>query len=338
MTKSLIQCPRDEGPHVDSFEWWHWNANLKSANGTAASAMFALFKAKPIPLLPELWSSHSIVSLGKDSKSAPRFGFYPALDHSTWKKDGFSARADNQFEMKRDGPRTYALSTPDMDLRFTAVKPPFLVGGTGQVDLGTSRTFYYSLPRLEAEGTIRINAKPIRVRGLVWMDHQWNPIVVSRENVWNWFSFHLSDGTDLQCFEFGRTKPVRLATVSRPDGSSFVSKRVTCTPSKRKWTSPTTDIPYDLSWRIRIPEAKIDLTVEPVTRKNEVLFGPVVYWEGSTRVHGSVHGHAVTGDGFLEIVPSVDLKRVALSLAKKSGQDVLHRVESAVRSVLTRVG
>lgn len=338
MTPPRIRFPHDEGPHPHSFEWWYWNANLKTSSGKRCSAMFTLFRAKLNPFLPELWSTHTVVSHEGSAAVSPRFGFYSSLAQDEWKKGGFVIRADHQFEMKRDGVNLYTLSTPDMDLRLTSQKPPLLIGGAGHVDLRSSEAFYYSLPRLAVEGTIRIKGRRTRVSGLAWMDHQWNPFTLSRENVWNWFSIHLSDGTDLMCFEFGRTTPVRLATISRPDGSTIVSKRVSFVAPKRPWKSGTTDIPYDLSWQIKIPDAKIDLAVDPITKKNEVLFGPVVYWEGPTRVRGSIGGRAVTGDGFLEIVPRSDLKQVALALAKKGGQDVLRHVGSAIRAILTRVG
>jgi predicted secreted hydrolase len=302
----LIVFPDDEGPHKEPFEWWYWNMNLSDANGKSYSAMFTLFRARP-PACPDMWSTHEIVACAGREKAHPQFHMYAGVDRAVWEKTHFDIGVNRRFRMEKTTSGAYEVVTPDMHLRMTPVKPPILIGGTGLVDLGISKSFYYTLPRMEASGTIRVGAKRIAVSGLAWMDHQWHPFTISRETVWKWFSVHLSDGTDVQCFEFGKTNIVRLVTVSHPDGTQSSSSVAHFVPVGEAWVSPDTRLPYQLDWRVMMSDLKMDLTFRPEVHACEAIFGPVIYWEGSMNVTGKVNGRDVTGLGFFEYVPNADI-------------------------------
>jgi len=186
------------------------------------------------------------------------------------------------------------------------VKPPLLIDGTGDVDLKTTRTFYYSLPRLECKGKININEKDFGVSGLAWMDHQWSPITFDREHVWKWFCFQLADGTDLQCFDYGKSRHARLATISKADGEVRVFKKVDFKQTGEYWTSSKSGAAYPVSWKINIPEGKMTLECKPAIKNQELLHGPFRYWEGPINVQAIINGKRIWGKGFMELngIPS----------------------------------
>ena len=335
--KPTISFPRDERPHPERLEWWYWNANLEDADGKSYSAMFTLFRSRPTAL-PDMWSTHEIVSSDGKDPAKPSFHLYTSVDHAEWTDDYFSIGVQHAFRMEKKKDGEYHVVTPDMNLRMTMTKPPILIGGTGLVDLGISKTFYYTLPRLEASGTIRVGAKRVHVRGLAWMDHQWHPITVSPETVWKWFSMHLSDGTDIQCFEFGKTNIVRMATVSWPDGTQSVSDDVRFSPIDGKWKSQDTGLSYQVDWKIEIALKDITLTLHPDVRACEAVFGPVIYWEGPMGVSGKIDGRHVTGVGFFEHVPNADLSIAMNAVFRHATQRIGRAVRHAAKSIFTRAG
>jgi predicted secreted hydrolase len=53
-------------------------------------------------------------------------------------------------------------------------------------------------------------------------------------------------------------------------------------PLGHKWTSPTTNIPYFLSWGIKIKDWVIE--TEPLIKDCEMNHGFISYWEGPVQV------------------------------------------------------
>lgn len=301
MPTPLIRFPRDEGIHPHGMEWWYWNGNLKDRSGKAHAFMLTLFKFTPIRL-KTVWFLHSLVASDAGPVFEPRFDvFTGGLDCGSFVGHRLRARVRGKLVMQKTGAASYALRSPQMSLTMRAVKPPILIGG-GLVNLKTSKTYYYSFPRLACRGSIIVGARRVPVTGLAWMDHQWNPITFHRENAWRWFSFHLSDGTDVQCFDFGKRRRTRIATVSNPDGSSATTTRITFTPRGPRWKSPHTGASYPLRWRIRIPGLKISLECSPRITDGEMRFGAVNYWEGPMSARGTRNGKKIEGDGFMELV------------------------------------
>jgi predicted secreted hydrolase len=64
----------------------------------------------------------------------------------------------------------------------------------------------------------------------------------------------------------------------------------------RSWRSPETGAEYPVAWRLRVPALAVDLEVEAVLDRQELVLEPVVYWEGALKVGGSHKGR-----GFLEM-------------------------------------
>jgi hypothetical protein len=78
--------------------------------------------------------------------------------------------------------------------------PPLPVGGTGFVVWGggLESTYYYSLTRLDIEGTLRVVDREYEVSGIGWMDHQWGNFAGAvGGQFWEWFSIQLENNVEL---------------------------------------------------------------------------------------------------------------------------------------------
>jgi predicted secreted hydrolase len=99
----------------------------------------------------------------------------------------------------------------------------------------------------------------------------------------------------------GHTVPIRLGTPS-PAGRGTLGG-FTLEP-QRTWTSPITRAQYPVAWRLRIPDAGVDLEVRAVVDQQELATtrsAGVSYWEGAIDVSGQVRGHDTRGRGYLEM-------------------------------------
>ena len=66
------------------------------------------------------------------------------------------------------------------------------------------------------------------------------------------------------------------------------------------WQSSESKGVYPSRWRVVIPSAQIDLTVEPWIAEQEMRVS-FPYWEGAVRFSGASGGLAVTGNGYVEL-------------------------------------
>ena len=68
------------------------------------------------------------------------------------------------------------------------------------------------------------------------------------------------------------------------------------------WKSPHTGVSYPNGWRVLVPSAKINVTLEPTVDDQElaVTAGGVSYWEGSVAAADPATGKAL-GIGYVEL-------------------------------------
>lgn len=297
-----IKFPKDEKVHPQAMEWWYWNGHLKDRAGLAYAFMASLFKVK-LPALKPVWFLHSFISSVKGQKFYPDTRlFFRGLDQGSMAGGKLKASARGYFSMRQESLGKFSLEIPHLRLRLLSEKPPLPTGGTGELDFKTSKSCCYSLTRLQVQGELELEGKRKKVRGLAWMDHQWSPLALDQEHVWTWFALQLNDGTELSCFEYGRKIKTRLATLSRPDGSVAVTKRVRLVRVGLPWISPKTGAQYPLHWKISLPEFGLEVATRPLLKNQEMLFGPLNYWEGPLKVVAKSKGKKIGGVGFLEIV------------------------------------
>lgn len=290
-------------------EWWYWSGHVTSLASDAAehrdySFMLALFKIKPFGIGP-IWFTHSLVSCIETGEFEPSIDFFlTGFDKGSFPKGELKVKAGKKLAIDKIGERGYVLKTPRFELELAALKPAMPVGGSGLIDLKSSKTWYYSYPRLQVAGRLRVSEVDDwkAIKGSAWMDHQCSPVSFNNEHVWKWFSFQLGDGTDLMCFSYGRKKEAVLATMSLPDGSIKATADCRLIPGKAAWTSPVTGAKYPVEWTFEIPGWDVELRARAKIEEQEMLFGLMNYWEGPLKTEGYIGKAPVKGDGFMELV------------------------------------
>jgi predicted secreted hydrolase len=313
-----IIFPRDEKAHDKIIEWWYWNGHLKGEDGNHYAFMDCLFQADSskvkLPFLKapfrQTYFSHSVLSDLKNQQAYPVIDYVSLISRDSFKGELLSVDyiGANILEgftvssIEETMPFKYRLRADNFDLILTSTKKPLLEGGRGFLDLGDRSTYYYSLTNLATEGFIKVKNKKIKVKGKSWMDHQWADAPYAKDT-WNWFSIQLDNNIELVCFEYvGEDRTTAYAGISYQNGRTEHFKDIRFTPIGDIWKSSKTRASYPLSWRIEIPERKIDLTVKPLIKNQEMIFGTLNYWEGPLSVGGKFGSKKVTGQGFLELV------------------------------------
>ncbi len=316
-----IKFPLDEQAHDKIIEWWYWNGNLHDHAGNRYAFMDCLFQVKPLKIrfpfmkmpFDKAYFSHSLLSdIGKQ-KSYPTIDYLSLVSRDSFKQsllfinyidtnliDGYVVSSMVEIE-----PLKYRIRAENLDLILTAQKKPLLVAGSGYLSLGKDTTYYYSLTNLKTEGIIRIGGKEIKVSGKSWMDHQWADAPYSKKakDKWNWFSLQFDDNTEMLCYEWScGDKKMSVVGISYPNGKIEHLTEVVFRPIGKEWTSSKTKARYPLNWQIEIPTKKIKLTVTPLIKNQEMIFGTLNYWEGPISVSGNLGNKKATGRGFLELV------------------------------------
>jgi len=339
-----VSFPQDENEHRYIVEWWYFNGNLEDRRGNQYAFMDCLFKFDikrikfpfiselPIPV-NNIYSHHSILSDISRQKSYPHIDYVVRPSRDSFRKPLLFVKHGN-CHIRKMCNAEYLLKNSQVSLRMKPNKGPMLEGKRGFIVLpGHRSTYYYSLTGMEAQGTVIVNGGPTRVRGRCWMDHQWANVKY-KKNKWIWLSMQMDDGTDIMCFEYGKRKAKRLACIMDKNGKQANTTRIRMKPTGTVWTSPYTRTEYPLSWRIEIPCRKAELVAEPAIKNQEMLFGPINYWEGPLKISGTFDGRDVSGRGFLELTgyePKCGLPRLvrqelqnAISYELKGVRQMLH--------------
>ena len=201
-----------------------------------------------------------------------------------------------------------------IDVRLRALKPPVLNGAAGlsqkSADPGNA-SYYYSVPRMQTEGSIHVDGREFTVSGLSWLDREWSTSALSEGQVgWDWFSIQLDDGRELMLYrlrrEDGSVDPFDSGTLVGTDGSvrRLGSGDVTYAPVKH-WESPQTGARYPVEWRLVVEPLDIELDVTPLLPGSEMDVS-VRYWEGAVDVNGTRNGVAISGRGYVELTGYAD--------------------------------
>jgi predicted secreted hydrolase len=320
--KPRIRLPKDESIHRNyDGEWWYFNGFLEGKHRYAF--MHCLFRMRgekiklPLLTLPikELFFSHSILfDLTKRRIYRETLPVVIPSEDSFQKKDLFinyhylfqKDLADYEIARRENILR---IKNRFLDLSCTQTKSPLLEGGTGFVDLGKKKTYYYSYTNMKAVGYVGKD----RVRGKVWHDRQWFNLNSAGDDAWVWFSIQMADNTELVCANY---KGRKYAYLLHPDNRQE-SCRVKFTPAGKVWKSPVSGLIYELEWEISIKNYTV--RTRPIIKECEVNFGVVNYWEGPLEV--LVNGKRERG--FMECV--LPNQPTLINLSLKVGEQDLFR-------------
>ena len=302
-----FRFPEDHGPHPEfRTEWWYYTGNLSTREGRQFGFQLTFFRSAFAPSMPERsskWATrqaylaHFTVSdvEGKQFRSFER-----------WSR-GVLGLAGSQGEPFRVWLRDWSTegmrlrASEDniaLDLTLQPGKPPVLQGERGlsrkSAEPGNA-SYYYSLTRMPTSGTIRLGSDRFPVSGLAWMDREWSTSSLGRDQVgWDWFALQLGDGRDLMLYQLrrkdGTADSMSNGTLVSPTGESrHLGLDDFELEVLERWKSPRSGAVYPAKWRLRIPSADLDLTIEPLLADQE-LDVSFRYWEGAVRIAGSFRG------------------------------------------------
>ncbi|HZF13984.1 MAG TPA: lipocalin-like domain-containing protein [Thermoanaerobaculia bacterium] len=323
-----FRFPADHGPHPEfRTEWWYYTGNLATQAGRRFGFQLTFFRHALSPHPPERasrWAASQVYlahfaltdveggrfhSFERLERGALGLAGAEALPFRVWLGDWSSRLAGGPEGVSTATPMhlraaAHAADTASIDLTLEAGKPPVLEGDHGLSRKGAEpgqASYYYSLSRMPAAGTVGVGGERFAVSGLAWMDREWSTRSLGRDQVgWDWFALQLADGREVMLYRLrrrdGSVDPSSSGTLIAADGSSRpLSLADFRLETSGSWTSPRSGARYPARFRLRLPAAGLDLDVRPLLADQE-LDTSFRYWEGAVAVAGTV-----AGSGYVEL-------------------------------------
>ena len=301
----------EEGVHGDvQIEWWyHWGFLTDEAGGEWC-CFSSFFRTHDVGLPATRYFIYDLANLQtgerryRSAAGAEALPLFTALSGATkfpaphqvipgapLEKAGDPLRLQyGRDSLERTSPRKYRLKVGEVDLELRASADAMAIEGTGLTGIERPEEMrYYSLPRLEAKGSVRGK----KASGVFWYDHQWGATWNQPTVGWSWWGLQLDDGSNVNAYALRDIKTGQtLRSVCTHDRRVYP---LLATP-RETWESPT-KVRYPVSWTLKA--GPLDLTIEPIQKEREspILGEQQSIWEGPVRVRGSVSGR-----GFQELV------------------------------------
>ena len=323
-----LTFPQDFGAHPEfRTEWWYYTGNLDTPEPERRHFGFELtiFRVGLLPPTVELpddskWYDHSLFfahfavsdiaaehfyAFERYSRRGPGLAGAQADPYHVWLEDW------NITESKQGIYRMQAIQDGiALDLTLSDEMGVVLHGENGYSQKGeqpTNASYYYSQPRLRAEGIVEVGSTRYPVKGLAWKDHEFSSGVLDENQIgWDWFSLQFEDGAALMLFQLRE----RGGGISSASSGTFIRADGTPQPLSHddfaikvldEWRSPHTGGTYPSGWEIRLAEPDCLLHLRPWMADQELRFPAVNYWEGAVRFEGTCNGVEARGNGYVEL-------------------------------------
>ncbi|HUG42189.1 MAG TPA: lipocalin-like domain-containing protein [Longimicrobiales bacterium] len=331
-----LTFPRDHGPHPEyRHEWWYFTGNLERPGGGAAYGFQLTFfrsALRPGPTtVASAWAT-SQAYMGHFALTDVDGGGFRAFERfergalglagatggseegvRIWVGDWEAALVAADGPGGADGPGSaWRVRAEEdgvaVDLWLTPAKPVVLQGDRGLSRKGPepgNASYYYSLTRLRARGTVRGDGREVPVHGTAWLDREWGTSALGAGLAgWDWFSLQLDSGAEVMVYrlrrEDGGTDRFSAGTYVEPGGGVIrLGADDFALEETGSWDGPA-GVRYPSGWRVRIPGVGLDLRVDPRVRAQELDLA-FRYWEGSVAVEGTGPGGPVRGLGYVEL-------------------------------------
>lgn len=321
-----FEFPADHGAHPRfRSEWWYFTGNTTSRDEHAFGFQLTIFRfaLQPAPLASRSQWRQSDVYLAHFAISDISEGtFYsferrarPALELAgaraaptrIWLRDWSIAQIDPEHETWHLAAREAGIG---LDLVLSAereVTPQGEYGLSQKSAEPGNASYYYSIPRFDAAGTIEVSGSEHEVRGSAWFDHEWSTSALADDQVgWDWFSLQLDDGSDLMFYQIrdtaGRSDPVSHGIALSPAGArTELAAGNVQVKVLRHWRSAASGARYPAEWQIVVPTLDLTLHIAPRLQDQEWRKS-FTYWEGAVAVTGVSRGAAIAGLGYVELV------------------------------------
>lgn len=321
-----LTFPEDFGAH-DEFltEWWYYTGNLQTPEGRHFGFELTVFRVGLVPPTVELptdsqWYNHSLYFAHFAVSDIAAEQFYAFERYSRPGPGLAGAQGDpyrvwiEDWKITEQASDVYRLQAAQeniaLDLTLTDEMGVVLHGEDGYSRKGQSPTnasYYYSQPRLRADGFVRVDGIEYPVNGLAWKDHEFSTSVLDESQIgWDWFSLQFDSGPALMLFQLRE----RDGKISDSSSGTFITAGGVPQPVQKddfeiavldEWHSPHTQGMYPAAWEIRLHEPDCTLEVRPWMADQELHFPTVTYWEGAVHFAGTCNGAPAQGNGYVEL-------------------------------------
>ena len=294
--------PRDHGAHPRfRQEWWYLTAALEDASaGDEYGVQFTLFRRALADGAGEgPWRSAQAflghfaltdvererhVEAERFARGHPRLAGVRAAPFAAW-VEGW--RLESVSAATWPARLQARAETFGVDLVMRNTHPPVPQGDRGLSTKGPGAgSYYYSVPRLAIEGTLRIGDRAVDVRGLGWFDREWSTSALGAEQIgWDWFALQLDDGRSLMAYQVRRRDGERGAydqglLVSADGGARTLGVADFSLSPERFWRDDT-GTRWPIRWRVAVGD---EVFVVDAAIEDQVMDTSIRYWEGLVRV------------------------------------------------------
>ncbi|MCC7015336.1 MAG: carotenoid 1,2-hydratase [Planctomycetes bacterium] len=323
-----LEFPRDHGPHASfQTEWWYFTGNLADDEGREFSYQLTFFR-RALGVLPppgtSPWNARDVfmahfavgdiarerfVAFERFERGALGLAGAETTPWRVWTRD-WSAAGDLEH-----GPVRLAASDGEVELSLTL--HPAAAGSADIVlhgERGLSRkgahagnaSYYYSIPTLLTEGTLRLGGRALRVRGASWFDREWSTSALEAGQVgWDWFALRFDDGSALMLYlmrrEDGTRDTASSGTFVESDGSVHALRLddfAVDVRARRRMERSGTD--YPARWSVRVPRFELECEIDALLPESELALA-VRYWEGPVRATAKRGARESSARGFVEL-------------------------------------
>jgi predicted secreted hydrolase len=317
--------PADHGPHPGyQTEWWYYTGNLVADSGRRFGYQLTFFRRALTPpgavadrdsewATDQVYMAHLAISDidGAEHQARERFA-RGAAGLAGARAEPFNVWLED-WQVEEVGPGVMRMQAADhglaLDLLLSDLKGPILQGDQGYSSKGPqpgNASYYYTLSRLQTEGTLQVGGAEHEVEGLSWMDHEWSTNALGAGQVgWDWFSIQLDDGSELMVFQLRQED----GSIDPFSSGTFIAADATTLPLdvdsfeirvQDTWRSPHTGAIYPSRWTITVPAEDLTLQIEPYLADQELTVS-YAYWEGAVEATGTRAGQPVNGGGYAEL-------------------------------------
>ena len=327
-----FEFPQDHGPHPSfRHEWWYLTGQLQGRDGATFGfelTMFRLALRPPqagtaLPASASAWQARQVYAAHFAVTDLGRSRFFnatryarDALDLAVATAAPFSVHVADWSVTEVPDPLPglhWQLQAADGDyqlqLQLRSPAAPVLNGAAGlsvKADAPGAASYYYSMPRLQAAGTMTRAGIAAPVAGLVWLDREWGSgSLGAGQQGWDWYAFDLDDGSALMFYALrdrdGRRDAHSAGTfVDRQGHATALDSDAVAIDVLRYWDSPRGGR-YPAQWRLSVRSLRLQLNVTPLLADQELSTQPR-YWEGAVQVKGERNGTPVSAQGYVELV------------------------------------
>ncbi len=315
-----FEFPQDHGPHPQfRHEWWYLTGQLQGARERFGFELtvFRLALRPPQAALPgsalrSAWRTQQVYAAHFAITDVNRGRFMNATRYARDALALAGAQAQpfavyvadwSVIEAPGAPPLHWMLQAADGDyqlqLELSSAQSPVLNGDAGlsrKSDEPGSASYYYSMPHLQASGSISRQGIRQSVSGIAWFDREWGSGSLGAvQQGWDWFALDLDDGSALMFYALrdrdGRRDVHSAGTFVAATGQVTALRNDDVEISVRNyWNSPRGGR-YPAQWLLRIRSLDLQLEVTPLLADQELNTQPR-YWEGAVQVSGTRHDPA----------------------------------------------